>query len=787
MIVTCYECGRKGHYRSKCPKLRNHNRINKTGNKTRNNEAKARAYAIGGGGANPDSNIVMGTFLLNNRYASMLFDSGSDRSFLSTTFSALLDAIPSTLDVIYAVELADGRISETNVILRGCTLGLLGHPFNIDRMPVELGSFNVIISMDWLAKYHVVIVCDEKIVRIPNRDEVLLVEGDGCNGGSKSKLSIILCTKTQKGCQVYLVQVTAKKTNVKSEEKRLKDVPIVWDFLKVFLEDFPGLPHSRQVEFQIDLVLDDALELSDKGFIRPSSSPWELQFYSSRRKMDLFGCLQGSKVYFKIDLRSGYHQLRFHEEDITKTSFSTRYGHYEFQVMPFGLTNTLAVFMDLMNQVCKSYLDKFMIVFIDDILVKPKNKKDHEGDLKLILSLLKKEELFTKFSKFKDWASPKTLTEIHHFLGLTSYYRRFIEGSEKFMVYYDASHKGLGAVLMHREKVIAYASLQLKVHEKNNTTHDLEPEAVSAAYSRLEKAEHEATSMVGIQILNAQAEARKEENYIAKDLHVQPDIPQWKWEKITMDFVTKLPKTATGQDTIWIIVDRLTKFASHFWRSLYKALGTRLDLSKTYHPQTDGQSERTIQTLEDMLRACVLDFGKGWDRYLPLVEFLYNNSYHTTIKAVSFEALYGHKCRSPICWAEVGDSQLIAPEIIHETTEKIIQIKSRIQAARDRQKSYANVRRKPLEFQLGDKVMLKVSPWKGVIPHSTFHVSNLKKCQSDETLAISLDEIQLDDKLHFIEEPVEIMDREVKRLKQSRIPIVKVRWNSWRGPKLTWE
>ncbi|GJT74839.1 putative reverse transcriptase domain-containing protein [Tanacetum coccineum] len=273
-----------------------------------------------------------------------------------------------------------------------------------------------------------------------------------------------------------------------------------------------------------------------------------------------------------------------------------------------------------------------------------------------------------------------------------------------------------------------------------------------------------------------------------------------------------------------IISDRDGKFTSHFWKSLNKALGTRFDMSTTYHPETDGQSERTIQTLEDMLRACVLDFGKGWDRHLPLVEFSYYNSYHTSIKAASFEALYGRKCRSPICWAEVGDSQLTGPEIIHETTERIVQIKSHIQAARDRQKSYADVRRKPLEFQVGDKVMLKVSPWKGVIRfgkrgklnpryigpfkiiakvgtvayrlelpeklsrvHSTFHVSKLKKCMADEPLAIPLDEIQVDDKLNFIEEPVEIMDREVKRLKQSRIPIVKVRWNSKRGPEFTWE
>ncbi|GKB45029.1 putative reverse transcriptase domain-containing protein [Tanacetum coccineum] len=327
-----------------------------------------------------------------------------------------------------------------------------------------------------------------------------------------------------------------------------------------------------------------------------------------------------------------------------------------------------------------------------------------------------------------------------------------------------------------------------------------------------------------------------------------------KWEKITMDFVTKLPRTAAGFDTIWVIVDRLTKSArflpmketdsteklarlylkevvsrygipvsiisdrdSHFtsrvWQSLHKALGTQLNLS-----------ERTIQTLEDMLRACVIDFGNGWDNHLPLIEFSYNNSYHTSIKAAPFEALYGRKCRSPVCWAEVGEAQLTRPEIIHETTEKIFKIRDRMQAARDRQKSYADKRRRPLEFEVGDKVMLKVAPWKGVVRfgkrgklnpryigpfriierigpvayrlelpqelsrvHNVFHVCNLKKCLSDDTLVIPLEEIQLDDKLNFVEEPVEIMDREVKQLKRSRIPIVKVRWNARRGPECTWE
>ncbi|GJV52736.1 putative reverse transcriptase domain-containing protein [Tanacetum coccineum] len=273
---------------------------------------------------------------------------------------------------------------------------------------------------------------------------------------------------------------------------------------------------------------------------------------------------------------------------------------------------------------------------------------------------------------------------------------------------------------------------------------------------------------------------------------------------------------------ISIISDRDSHFTSKFWQSMQSALGTQLDMSTTYHPEIDGQ--RTIQTLKDMLRACVIDFGKGWERHLPLVEFSYNNSYHASIKAAPFEALYGRKCRSPVCWAKVGDVQLTGPEIIYETTKKIVQIRQRLQDARDQQRSYANIRRKSLEFQVGDRVMLKVSPRKGVIRfgnrgklnpryigpfkilkrvgpvayklefpeelnnvYSTFHVSNLKKCLSDKSLVIPMKELRLNDKLNFVEEPIEIMDREVKQLRQSHIPIVKVKWNSKRGPEFTWE
>nr|GEV54941.1 putative reverse transcriptase domain-containing protein [Tanacetum cinerariifolium] len=313
-------------------------------------------------------------------------------------------------------------------------------------------------------------------------------------------------------------------------------------------------------------------------------------------------------------------------------------------------------------------------------------------------------------------------------------------------------------------------------------------------------------------------------------LLVQPAIPEWKWDNITMDFITKLLKSSQGFYTIWVIVDRLTKsahflpirendpldklarlylnrivarhgipvliicdrderFTSNFWKSFQKALGMDICMSTAYHPETDGQSERTIQTLKDMLRAYVIDFGKGWVKHLPLAEFSYNNSYHASIKAAPYEALYGQKCRSPVCWAEVGESQLTGPELIQETTEKIVLIKQKMQASQDRQKNYADWKHKPIECEIRDRVMLKVSPWKGVVrfEHHTFHVSNLKKCYSGEPLVMPLEGVHIDDTLQFVEEPVEIMEREIKRLKRSRIPLVKVCWNSRRDPEFTWE
>nr|GFB61977.1 putative reverse transcriptase domain-containing protein [Tanacetum cinerariifolium] len=377
--LGCYECEVQGHFRRECPKLKKNTNH---GNQGGRNNASARVYAVGRAGTDPDANVVTGTFLLNNRYASILFDTGADRSFVSTTFSTQINVTPSTLDHCYDVELANGKIIGLNTILRGCTLNLLNHPFNIDLMPVELGSFDAIIGMDWLAKYQAIIMCAEKIVRIPWGNKTLIIHGDGSNRGNTTRLSIISCTKTEKyvkkGFPIFLAHITTKEVEDKSEKERLEDVPIVRDFPKVFPEDLPGLPPIRPVEFQIDLVpraapvaqapyrlapfemkelTEQLKELSDKGFIRPSSSPWgapvlfvkkkdgsfwmcidyrELNKLTVKNRYplpridDLFDQLQGSSVYSKIDLRSGYHQLRVREEDIPKTAFRTCYGHYEF-------------------------------------------------------------------------------------------------------------------------------------------------------------------------------------------------------------------------------------------------------------------------------------------------------------------------------------------------------------------------------------------------------------------------------------------------------------------------
>ncbi|KAJ9555770.1 hypothetical protein OSB04_010384 [Centaurea solstitialis] len=1148
-VAVCYECKEPGHYRDACPKFKKAATGGSSGSVARGEvlpKVTSRAFQMTATEAREASDLVSGTFLVNSIPALVLFDTGVERSFVHDTLARKFTMPTTPLSDALVVEVAGGFLVTVRDCFEGCTIELDGEPFSATLIPMNVGSFDVVLGIDWLRAHDANIGCGKKMVTLPTPSGKLITVYGDKKKGAYTTISMVKARKClAKGCTSFLAYVI----DTKLEKKELADVNVVREFPDVFPEDLPGLPPERQVEFHIDLtpgaapiarapyrlaptemkeMMTQLQELSEKGFIRPSSSPWgapvlfvkkkdgsmrmcidyrELNKRTVKNKYplpridDLFDQLQGVGCFSKIDLRSGYHQVRVKEDDVPKTAFRTRYGHYEFLVMPFGLTNAPAVFMDLMNRVCRPFLDKSVIVFIDDILVYSKDEAEHERHLREVLNVLRGEKLYAKFSKCEfwlhevqflghvvsrdgikvdpakieammSWKSPTNPSEIRSFLGLAGYYRRFIQdfskiasslttltkknakflwtdkqeeafqtlkkklcqspilslpdGTEDFVVYSDASKMGLGCVLMQRGKVISYASRQLKDHKRNYPVHDLELAAVVFAlklwrhylygtkctlYTDHKSLQHifdqkelnmrqrrwlellkdydcdllyhpgkanvvaDALSRknygdsVGVtlnrisvvsslmdRIKTSQAEALREENlkdevmvkqkelltedsrgfklfqgriwvpklggnrelllddahkskysihpgstkmyrdlkmnywwpvmkldiasYVEKCVtclqvkaeHQKPygslqplDIPEWKWEHITMDFVTKLPRTLRGHDTIWVIVDRLTKsahflemretlpmdklaklyikeivrrhgvplsivsdrdsrFTSQFWHGLQEGLGTKLKLSTAYHPQTDGQSERTIQTLEDMLRSCVIDFGGNWDTHLPLVEFAYNNSFHSSIGMAAFEALYGRKCRTPTCWLEAGEKQFAGPEIIQETADKVKSIRERLKAAQDRQKSYADKKRRPVYFQVGERVMLKVSPWKGIIRlgkrgklsprflgpftilekvglqayrlelppemdgiHPTFHVCYLRKCLADEESVIPLSEIRVDTGNRCIEEPEAILERKTKKLRHKEVAMVKVQWKHHRGANVTWE
>nr|GEV57646.1 putative reverse transcriptase domain-containing protein [Tanacetum cinerariifolium] len=651
----------------------------------------------------------------NNLQNVTCYACGTERSCVSIEFTPFINISPVALNTSYGLELADGKIVSTNTVLRGCTLALFSHMFKIDLLPTRLGSFDVIVRMDWLSYHRAVIVCYEKIVRIPLLNgEILEIHGERPEKDLKS----LSC--------------------IKADEVRLNDIRTIHDLPKVFLDDLTGLPLVREIEFCIDLipgalpVVKSPYRLAPSEMLELSNQLKEFQEKGlfdqvihhgvqlrclSRRKM-----LQGACCFSKIDLRLGYHQLRVREEDIAKTAFRTHYGHFEFIVMPFGLTNAPAVFMDLMNRVYASS---------------------------------KKERL-----------KPRRVRA----MGMTI-------------------QSGLKAKILEAQGKV---SKDLK--------------APSEWLRGLER-NFEKRDDGGIYFFNRV--------WI-------PSVGDYKTEKLARIYINEIV-TRHGVPVL-IILDRDGRFTSYLWKALQKALDTKVNMSTTYHPETDGQSERTIQTLEDMLRACVMDFGGSWDTPLPLVESSYNYSYHKSIKCAPFEALYGRKCRSLVIWTEIGESQVIGPKIVQETTEKIVQIKERLKTTRSRQKSYTDKRRKPLEFKVGDRVLLKVSPWKGVVQfrkkgklapryvgpfeivecvrrvayrlklpqelsciHDMFHVSNLKKCLAESDAQVPLEEIKIDESLCFVEEPIEMMERDMKKLKRRRIPLVKGRWDSRQGAEYTWE
>ncbi|GJS35654.1 putative reverse transcriptase domain-containing protein [Tanacetum coccineum] len=824
---VCHECGSPDHFRNTCPKL---NRApGQTGNqlaiegsrnnRSNGNQVRGRAFNVNVNAmeAVQDPNVVAGTFSLNDHFVTILFDSGADFSFISTEFAPLLNVRPSIVNPGYVIEVADGKKVEVDRIIRDCKLELGGSLFSINLIPLGHGSFDVIVGMDWLSQHKAVIVCHEKVVEIPVEDgRILRVHGERAVG------------------------ITKALKSAKEDEPKLNDIPVVREFEDVFPEDLSGLPPQRQVEFRIDLVpgatpiakspyrlapsemqeLSGQLqELQDKGFIRPSHSPWgapvlfvkkkdgslrmcidyrELNKLTVKNRYplpridDLFDQLQGSRFFSKIDLRSGYHQLRVHEDDIPKTAFRTRYGHFEFTVMPFGLTNAPAVFMDLMNRVCKPYLDKFVIVFIDDILIYSKTKEDHEVHLGLVLELLRKEKLYAKFSKcefwlqevhflghvvnqngihvdpskieaVKNWKTPTTPSEIRSFLGLAGYYRRFIanfskiakpltsltqknqkyvwgveqeeafqtlknnlcdapiltlpDGVEDFVVYCDASNQGLGCVLMQRGKVIAYASRQLKTHEKNYTTHDLELGAVVFALKTWRHYLYGTKSVIYTDHKSLQ------HIFDQKELNMR----QRRWIELFSDYECEIRYHPGKANVVADALSRKERLKPRRVRAMAMTvqIGMR-ERIQVAQSEALRQENILIESLHGLDQQMEKKEGESlyfMDRiWVPLVGGGIELDGLHREAGVGMSAGFRERLRKV---------DLIRTELqVQETTDKVVLIKEKLKAMRDRQKSYADNRRKPLEFEV---------------------------------------------------------DREVKSLKRSRISLVKVRWNSKRGPEFTWE
>ncbi|KAK8694914.1 hypothetical protein V6N13_072458 [Hibiscus sabdariffa] len=1116
----CYACGGSDHYIRDCPRNANksyarppgnanitptnHNKVPKQaqsgipgkGKASHSNapthqesRAPARMYHVRGREDEESPDVIAGTVELNSQSAYALIDSGSTHSFICTTAIERLSMKPENVRTRLVVSNPIGKEMPINLICKECPVTIRGIPFPIDLYVLPNCEFDLILGMDWLSKHQAWIDCYNRR---------LYLRGLG-------KESILLIDKK-------LTTTFAAMSLQDDYEFGLPSIPVVSEFVDVFPEELPGLPPKREVEFGIDIqpgtnpvsitpywmapielkeLKKQLEELQDKGFIRPSNSPWGAPVLFVKKKdgsmrlcidyrqlnrvtiknkyplpriEDLIDQLRDASVFSKIDLRSGYYQMKVKDADVPKTAFQTRYGHFEFLVMPFGLTNAPAAFMDLMNRVFKPYLDKFVVVFIDDILIYSRNKDDHAEHLRIVLQTLRECQLYAKFSKsgyyrrfvkgFSVIALPltKLLRKDQPFEWSEDRQRSFDklkqalthapvliqpESGKEFIVYSDASHSGLGCVLMQGDNVVAYASRQLKPHELNYPTHDLELAAIMFAlkiwrhYLYGEKChmftDHKSLKYLltqkdlnlrqrrWIELLKdydlvidyhlgkanvvADALSRKpnsaslainahfrltKERKLLSELQVQSDLvsrirelqrmdpelqkisdnldakhnsdfstktdgllyfkdrmcvpnddglrkemldeahqssfsihpgsvkmykdlkplywwpgmkaditdyvsrcltcqkvkaehraptgllqplkfPQWKWERITMDFVTGLPITPRKNDSVWVIVDRLTKsahfipirvnmssdilaelyirevirlhgvpvsiicdrdpkFTSRFWKSLQKSLGTRLNLSTAFHPQTDGQSERVIQILEDMLRACVIDFGKNWEISIPLVEFAYNNSYQSSIQMAPFEALYGRRCRTPLCWSELGENKVLGPQMIQDTEKQVRIIHDRLKQAFDRQKAYADTKRRDIRHEVGDKVFLKVSPWKKILRfgkkgrlspryigpfevlervgtvayrlalppefdkiHNVFHVSMIKKYRSDPSHVLEPEEVELNPDLSYEEELVMILDKEVKRLQNKNVSLVKVLWRNHNVQEATWE
>eukprot|EP00253_Pinus_taeda_P012179 PITA_12179 len=1048
---------------------------------------------------------------ISNLTISVLIDPGATLSYVSPKVVERCNLQPVKFKNPWLVQLATGAKRRVTAKINDCSFVIADQPVMADLNILPLGSYDILIGMDWLEKHWSLVDCKTKVIyyrdQQGNRKEMQ---------GIKQSVQVRPITANQlikcvrKGCQVYAIQVGY--ANSKDKSISLHNIPVIQEFTDVFPEEIPGLPPRRNIDFTIELTPGAApvsrapyrmstpeltelkmqlQELLDKEYIRPSVSPWgapvlfvkkkdgTLQMCIDYRQLnkltiknkyplpridELFDQVKGATVFSKIDLRSGYHQIRIKDEDIAKTAFRTRYGHYEFVVLPFGLTNAPATFMCLMNSIFHPYLDRFVLIFIDDILIYSRTIEEHHEHLRMVLQTLREHQLYEKFSKcdfFKeeiqylghvitkdgiavdpekikaimDWPVPKDVADVRSFMGLAEYYRRFVEGFSKVAFPITSLQKKGRAFqwtpncqksfeqlkqLLTTAPILSIADPHKDYleHEQRYSAYDLELAAIIHALKMwrhyllgrkflLLTDHHSLTSYFNQPTLNARqarwmdflsgfdfeikhlqgkanrvadALSRKVQSlyeisttgwknpfldmikeisdqdtgyqqlkqqiqqsdgkdsqqeftiddagivyfkqriyvpnqnkikslimdefhinhyaghpgyqkmmtairkeyfwpgmkkdiveYLARCLECQQikaehqhpagllqplPIPEWKWEIISMDFITGLPRTKKNNDSIMVVVDKLSKaahfipvqstfratqiahifmqnvfrlhglpktiisdrdvkFTSAFWKTLFADLGTQLNFSTAYHPQTDGQTERVNQIVEDMLRAYVMQQPTRWEEYLHLVEFAYNNGYHTSTQMSPFEVMYGRKCRTPSSWGGPEDKLSLGPDMLKEMEDMVKRVRINLKAAQDRQKNFADRKRRFKEYQVGDHVYIRIQAkrstlqWAGcaklaprycgpfqilarigpvayqlALPshirvHNVFHVSVLKKYVYDPK--------HVEPEGEVLVKPLSILDQREVQLRKRVITQVKVQWRHFGPEEATWE
>ncbi|KAG8478880.1 hypothetical protein CXB51_028735 [Gossypium anomalum] len=770
----------------------------------------ARTYAIHTREEASTLDVITGTFSLFNTCVVALIDPGSTHSYICMRLVSSMNIPIEPREFIIRVSNPLGKSVLVDKVCKNCPLTIHGQCFPANLMLLPFDEFDIILGMDWLALHDVIVNCGSKYIELKCLDgEILRVD--------LRELGMPLVVITEMVAQRYMRKwyeaYLAFVLNTKETELKIESIPIVCEYPNVFPEELSGLPLEREIDFGIELVLGTTpisispyrmaptelkelkaqlQELTDKGFARPSLSPWgapvlfvkkkdgsirlcidyrQLNKVTIKNKYplpmidDLFDQLRRATIFSKIDLRSGYYQMQVKELNVPKTAFRTRYGHYEFLVMPFRLMNAPAVFMDLMNRIFRPYLDKLVVVFIDDILIYSKDETERVKHLRTVLQTLREKQLYAKFSKSEFWLQekpPRNVTEVRSFLGLASYYQKFVkrfsiiatpmtrllqkdvkfEWTEKsqlgkeFVVYSDASLNGLGCVLMQdgkgkanvvvdalsKKSLFALRTIdaRLVLFDDGSVLAELE-----ARLTFLQKIYDAQTSDSDLQAKRAQCESGTESDFqigpngclmfrdrfcVPKDDEIIQNIlqepvmiPEWKWDRITMDFMTGLPLTPKKKDVIWVVVDKLTK-STHF-------------------------------------------IPGSWEKYLPLVEFAYNNSFQTSLKMAPYEALYGRKCRTLLYWTKLKENQIHGVDLIKETKEKVLR--------------FGRKGKLSLRFIGPYEITERVGPlaYHWALPpelekiHDVFHVSMLRRYRSDPFHVISPIEIEIRPDMTYGEEP----------------------------------